>query len=187
MDEKTMSAIAIGFAGKIGSGKTTLSGKVSETLAWPYVSFGNYVRNVARQRGLAESREVLQEIGAALVSSDPEMFCREVLSQANWQPGSPLVIDGVRHKEVVEALRRLVAPSSLRIVYIELADEVRESRLPEEGINDATQLQRIETHSTEVQVKTVLPESADLIVDGGKELDHLVNEVVEWVRLKTLS
>jgi hypothetical protein len=86
---------------------------------------------------------------------------------------------------VVETLRRLVAPSSLRIVYIELADEVREYRLPEEGINDAAQLQRIETHSTEVQVKTVLPESADLIVDGGKELDDLVHEIVNWVQSQT--
>jgi dephospho-CoA kinase len=180
-----MNTIAIGFAGKIGSGKTTLSSKVSETLAWPYVSFGNHVRNVARQRGLDESREVLQEIGASLVSSDPGLFCREVLSQADWQPGLPIVIDGIRHVEVVEVLRRLIAPSSLRVVYIEVADGVREARLPEEGINNATQLMQIETHSTEVQVRTVLPESADLIVDGSKELDDLVNEIVDWVRSQT--
>lgn len=176
-----MGAIVVGFAGKIGSGKTTLSSRVAESLGWPYASFGAYVRAVAHQRGLDESREVLQEIGASLVK-DPETFCREILDQAAWRPGSPLIIDGVRHVEVVEALRRLVAPSSLRIVFIQVTDKARVSRLPEEEIKGVTQLQKLETHSTEVQVRTVLPELADLIVDGDKEPGELVEEVVNWVR-----
>jgi dephospho-CoA kinase len=174
-------SIVLGFAGKIASGKSAVSRKVADALGWPYVSFGNYVRTIARQRGLDESRRTLQNIGASLVSDNFEQFCWSVLGQADWNPGQPLVIDGVRHIEIVETLRRIISPSTLRIIYIEVDEDVRETRLSEEGIWDSEQLRRIETHSTEVQVQSVLPETADLIVDGNKSVDILVDGILAWV------
>jgi hypothetical protein len=113
------------FAGRLASGKSTLSAGVAGALGWPYVSFGEYVRQVARSRGLDWSRHVLQELGAALIGQDCEGFCRAVLGQTDWDPGQPLVIDGLRHVEAVDVLRQLVAPSTLLLIFITVNEPAR--------------------------------------------------------------
>ncbi|HKQ09500.1 MAG TPA: metallophosphoesterase [Blastocatellia bacterium] len=172
-------AVILGFAGKIGSGKSTLSSKVAEALGWPYVSFGDYVRSVARQRGLEESRRTLQEIGESLINEGCDEFCRTVLGQADWIPGQSLIVDGLRHAEIVNVLRRIVFPSQLYIIYIEVTEGLRASRLSERN-EDAKQPGLIDSHSTEAQVQSVLPGISDLFVDGNKPLDLLVDEVLSW-------
>ena len=47
-----MNSLVIGFSGKKGSGKTELSNALSKSLGWKHVGFGDYVRDVCRQRGL---------------------------------------------------------------------------------------------------------------------------------------
>jgi len=39
--------------------------------------------------------------------------------------GEPLVIDGIRHEEVIESLRKLVAPLEMRVVYLDVDDKQR--------------------------------------------------------------
>ena len=113
-----MKSIIIGFSGKIGSGKTTLSMAVAKALNWPHASFGNYVREVVRQRGIEESRKVLQEIGASLVEN-PDEFCHSLLEQSGWKPGQHLIVDGVRHAKIVDALHRATEPSRVFLVFVE--------------------------------------------------------------------
>ncbi|MDQ3694453.1 MAG: AAA family ATPase [Chloroflexota bacterium] len=179
-----MSDLVIAFAGAIGSGKTTLSNAVCEALDCPRVGFGDYVRQVARSRGLDDSRQVLQNVGASLVDGGVDRLCRAVLSQADWRPGTSLVIDGVRHVEVMESLRRLVAPSELRLVFVAVDDPTRLSRLVTEDIADKHDLDRVDDHSTEAQVRSALPTIADLVVTGGGSPDELAAlillRVQEW-------
>ena len=161
-----MKSIVIGFAGKIASGKSTLSERFAEEMGWPYVSFGDYVRTVARQRGEDDSqREILQQIGASLVEQDCEGFCRAVLQQAQWQSGEPLVIDGIRHIEVKQVLENLVAPSKFVLIYISVDEQIRRQRLHHEGIDDPERIERIESASTEIQAKAELPKAADFTLD----------------------
>jgi len=180
-----MRPIILAFAGGIASGKSVLSAAVAKALGWPRISFGDYARTEARRRGLGESREVLQNVGASLIEEGWEPFCRAVLAQAVWQPGQSLVVDGVRHAEVVQELQRLVAPSKLLLVFVATSEPVRKSRLRERNMADYRKLQRIESHSTEAQVKTVLPEMADLTVDGTKSIDTLLQEIEAWVHQYT--
>ena len=77
-----MDHVALGFSGKIGSGKTTISEYVANLLSWPKVSFGDYVREIARQQKTDLSRSALQTIGASLVEQDCEGFCRSVLAKS---------------------------------------------------------------------------------------------------------
>ncbi len=156
-----MTGIVLGFAGPIGSGKTTVSTAVAEALGWSRVGFGDFLREEARSRKLDDSsREVLQAIGEALIGAGWEEFCRAVLAQVNWMPGRSLVIDGIRHVEALAALRRIVAPTPLLLVYLEAADTARESRLRDKGIDDERR-RRIESHSTEIEVMTMLLGFAD--------------------------
>jgi dephospho-CoA kinase len=172
-----MDAVVLGLSGKIASGKSTVAISFAQAVGLPHVSFGDYIRAVARQQGREESREVLQEIGAQLIENEIEGFCQAVLAQAEWQPGQSLVVDGIRHVEVQSVLRRLVAPSNLILVYIAVDEQTRKARLREEGIITEEQEERIEAHSTEKQVITVLPFIADEILDGTQPVPSLVEKL----------
>ena len=177
-----MKPIVLGFAGKIASGKSTLSKEISQHLGWQYISFGDYVRTVARSRNLEESREVLQNLGASLIDLGVEKFCQSVLAQVNWKPLQPLVIDGIRHVEVVKILRRIISPLEFRLVFICIDEKILNARLNERNIIHYQNYQDIETHSTEVQVQNLLPTIADLTVDGTKKTEELVQEIVSWMQ-----
>ena len=177
--------LVLAFAGRIASGKSTLSTGVARALGWPRVSFGDSVRQVARRRGLEESRAVLQEVGATLIAQGWEAFCHAVLGQVAWAPGQPLIVDGIRHAEALEVLRQLVAPSELRLVFIAVNEPTRATRLRQREIPDRETVQRVEEHSTEAQVGTVLPGMADFLVDGARPLEGLLQEIVRWVQQHT--
>jgi dephospho-CoA kinase len=175
--------IILAFAGGLGSDKSTVSSAVAEELGWPRTSFGAYVRAIAQVRKRkAWAREVQQDVGEQLVKEECESFCRAVLSHPRWQSGQPLVVDGIRHVEVLERLRRMVAPQTIRLFFIDVALEERAARLRDEGVDDPAQLRRIESHSTETQVRTVLPHMADLVVDGDRSIEIVARDVVSWVR-----
>jgi cytidylate kinase len=129
-----LKSIIIGFSGKIGSGKTTISTAVAEALNWPHASFGDYVREVGRERGIEESRKVLQEIGASLVEN-PDEFCLSLLELSGWKPGQHLVVDGVRHAKIVDALHRTTKPSRVFLVFVEVNEKVRKKRIQNQKDN----------------------------------------------------
>jgi dephospho-CoA kinase len=100
----------IAFAGRIGAGKSSVAKALADHLGWKLASFGAYVRTVVSSRGLSLSRESLQAVGEELEAKDTTALCRAVLNAAFWQPGEPLVIEGIRHVRVLEILKTLVAP-----------------------------------------------------------------------------
>lgn len=176
-----MKPIVLGFAGSIASGKSTLSIEVASSLEWQRVSFGDYVRTLAQTQGLGDSREVLQAVGASLINHGMEQFCRAVLAQVNWQPGQPLVIDGIRHAEIVPILRQIVAPIDFCLIFVAVSEPIREARLRLRGLSSRQQWQQLEAHSTEAQVETVLAEMADLTIDSTRKIEDLVLEIVDWI------
>jgi len=131
---------------------------------------------------LGESREALQDAGASLVEQGWDQFCRSVVAQAGWEPGQPLVIDGIRHAEAMDSLRALVAPAVLYLVFVDADRATREARLRERGDVDREQLERIERHSTELQLQTIVPSMANLTVDGTRPVRDLVREIAGWVQ-----
>lgn len=177
---RALEPVVLAFAGRVASGKSTLAREVANALDWKRASFGDYVRIVANSQGLEPSREVLQDLGESLAKA-PEEFCRAMLAHFGWQSGEPLVIDGVRHREVVEALRRIVAPLELRLIFVDISEEQRRERLARKGDVDAHRMPQIEKHSTEKQVGAVLHDIADLRVSTGSGLGDVVREIVTWV------
>jgi hypothetical protein len=129
---------------------------------------------------------VLQDIGATLIEQGWEGFCRAVLSQVDWEPGQPIVIDGIRHVEAIDTLRQLVAPSKLLLVFVDISDLEHEARLRQRGLTKDEKLQRVETHSTEAQVRAMLPGIADFTVDGTQPIDRLLHQIVTWSQQDTV-
>ncbi len=170
------------FTGKTGSGKTTLAKQVAEILEANYVSLGDFVRREAIQRGAEPSRHNLQRVGESLIAEGWEKFCGAALTQSGWSPGRPLVVDGLRHVEALRAIRAIIDPSTVRLVYVAIEDSVRFRRLHMR--DDATELSNMneDAYSTEEQVSHLLRPMADLVVDGSNELLGLALEVASWLR-----
>jgi cytidylate kinase len=179
-----MKAIVIGFSGGISSGKSTLSKSLANSLDIVRVSFGDRVRAIAKDMGLSESREQLQALGESLIDKDLDQFCLSVLTQAEWQSGQSLIVDGIRHLQVLEMVSQLVAPLPMLLVYVSTEEAVRvERQLSKEGM-EQKQLQYIDTHSTEIQVHNVLQDHADLIVDGSISVEEASQIILNWLESK---
>jgi dephospho-CoA kinase len=171
--------VVVCLSGGIGSGKTEVSRQLAERLACARASFGDYVRAVARSRGVEETRERLQALGEELVTENLRSFCVAALELAGWQRGSVLVVDGIRHLEALEMMRALVAPVPVILVHLGTPDDVRAARLSASRAHDAARLSVLDQHSTEVQVKDRLRECADVVLDGTLSVDALVASILE--------
>jgi dephospho-CoA kinase len=176
-----MNTTVIGIAGGISSGKSTVSEAVATALGCPRVSFGEYVKAITRERALADIRENWQSVGESLVEDDVKEFCAAVLAQVSWKPGMSLVIDGIRHVSVLNTLRAMVAPSDLRLIYISLDKAIRKQRYRRSWPQERP-IEEVEQHSTERQVRTILRNEAQLVVDGKQSVKELVRQLLPWAQ-----
>jgi dephospho-CoA kinase len=171
----------IAFAGKIGSGKTTITKSLADALGWSRASFGDYVRKVVRERKLEESRVVLQRVGTELLRADPRDFCRLVLVTAGWRAGQDLLIDGLRHEETIEIIRQLTQAETVQVVFVRISEEVRLGRLVGYEESDPSCRAIVEAHSSEAQVTSNLAKSANFAVDNDGPLPGTISEILKWI------
>ena len=168
----------IAFAGPTKSGKTTLAKKLAATLGFGFGSFGERVRKEAARRGLRHaSRKQLQTLGEEMVKSDKNTFCQEVLQDADFRPGHGLVLDGIRHIDILSLIKDLVRPQTVRLVYVEspVADRVKRNR------SDLPQIQEIDSHPVERDAAR-LKSAADLFLDTSKEEQATFQTLLQWAK-----
>jgi dephospho-CoA kinase len=175
----------LSFAGPIEAGKTTVSSIVAIRLNVPRISFGEYLRGVARARGMQLTREILQALGDQYVTSDVRAFCGKVLEQHPWQPGKPLIIDGVRHVEVLDSLCELLSPARAYLIYINVDRTTQTKRLKEGPLPHEKTLDELEQHPTERQVRSRLSDRAALVLDGTQDPDDSARKVIEFLASKS--
>jgi cytidylate kinase len=180
-------ATIVAFAGRIGAGKSSVAKALADNLGWKLASFGAFVRTAASSRGLSLSRESLQAVGEELEATDATALCRAVLDAGSWQPGQPLVIEGIRHVRVLEILKTLVAPQPVVFVYLVGDEEQRRSRLRERGTGEADRLEAVEAHPTEQDVLTHLPKLADLALSsaGGLSESDMATKIEQRFSLRS--
>lgn len=165
------------FSGSIGSGKSTLSFRLSKELNCKYASFGDYVRKQAIMVGISNpTRAQLQEIGERLISNGVKDFCQAVLQDIGWESGKPLVIDGVRHFDVLENLSKIFYPHKLFLIYLEVDEKTRIDRLVGRGRDEI--LQEEAEHSTEIEVRETLREKADCVVNSSFGVEDNIQSIL---------
>lgn len=178
MNTKTGRVIVI--SGGICSGKSRVAACLSQKLQCSIGSFGNAVRSIATARGIEHTRDYLQTLGEEMVGSKPEDLCEAMLSLANWSKTSDLVVEGMRHKHMMDLLRSLVLPSSSKLVFLDVSKSVRQDRLLlRDGKGD---LEELEKHSTERQVLTELLQAADHIIDGDRDSNSVCEDILNALR-----
>ena len=171
----------IAVAGRIRSGKSALTHRLSKLMLWRRVSFGGFLKHVAAAQGLSDTRESLQELGKQYVSDGVEVFVDRLLTHAQWKPGDPMVIDGIRHLSVLQALRDRVRPLPVVLVFIDLGEQERQYRLDSLGL-PASETVAWDQHPTELDV--VIPDrlrmNADFVVDGDQATEDMAQMVLAW-------
>lgn len=81
----------------------------------------------------------------------------------------------------MSSLRQLVAPLEARLVFLSIDEQERIRRLQQREDSSEPRMRAIEEHSTEKQVKDVLPAEADLNIDTCEEPELVVQRIVEWI------
>jgi cytidylate kinase len=171
-----MAGLVVCFAGQIGSGKTSVSRRLEDALAWPRAAFGEYLRTeVSRRGGDPESREQLQNLGQMLVDKDPSRFCNSVMRSSGFKPGGYLLLDGIRHTAIQRIAAELARPSETKLVYLAASKDGRLERVASRA-DGASDFVRASTHRVEAELQTSLPQIADIVIDSTTLLDEVVNE-----------
>ena len=120
-----------------------------------------------------------KELGQSLVQRDAAGFTKAVISNVGFKSG--VVVDGVRHLEILQALQRLAAPLPVHLIYVDTAEQVRIQRLAQRGMT-VDEIRTADSHSTEAQVSGALRQKAALHTRGDGDTSETVDAIVEWLK-----
>ena len=152
----------IGLSGQSGSGKTSLARALATTIQGDIVSFGSYVRAEAQRCGKEESRSTLQDLGQALIQEyGADVFVQRVLDHGKSREGACILLDGVRHVAIWQAIQRMTPKNVL--IFISLDEAQRMERLRARDHLDTPTLEQIMHHSIEKD-SPLLQAMADLVL-----------------------
>jgi cytidylate kinase len=165
--------LVLGLSGYRGSGKSTIASYLALSKGFAVVSFGDFVRSEAKRRGIEQSVESLQTLGAQLVQEWGILnFSARVLGQE--PPDRDVVVDGIRHVDALHALRELSAPRRFVSVFVDVGDLERRRRLQERDNNDGISR---DNHVVESEVRR-LRELADFVISATNgEAERLIHEL----------
>jgi cytidylate kinase len=170
----------IAFSGSSHTGKTTLARLLASHLQCKFASFGEYVRSEASRKAIPRpSRRDLQDMGQNLVERDLVPFCRAVLAAADFRPGDRLILDGVRHKEVLQTISKLSQGQPVALIYLHTALKNRMAR--DESSASEQDLQLEDSHKVESQVHSELRELADLVVETSQGPSSTLSHILSWI------
>jgi adenylate kinase family enzyme len=176
-----LSPAVVALTGRAASGKSTISRELSRRTGWVRVSYGEWVRAEAVRRGLDESRESLQILGAELVEADLEGFLRTVMISYGWQPGNPAILDSIRYRRALGVLQRLVRPLPLVTVFVDLGNEERIRRMNASGeVADKDYLATVDGRRTETDWVD-LRMRAHICVDGRNRPDDSAERILRLI------
>jgi cytidylate kinase len=172
--------LVLGIAGTLRSGKSSLADELATRLAIPLVSFGGYVREQARTRGIPLSRSNLQELGVQLIAElGWRSFVVRVLETVGDDSAQSMIVEGIRHRAALVTLTDLVGARSMVCIGVRTDVDTRLERLTQE---ERVSFSSVAQHSTEVEVEGLLHDSCDLIVNGSKPPQQLADEVIDWLQ-----
>jgi dephospho-CoA kinase len=172
-----MKPFVIGLSGKRGSGKTSVSQVLASRLNVKLVQFSQLVKTKALVMGYSNEIDDLQIVGE-LLAKNPNDFCQELLSFCNWNLRESLIIDGIRHLQIVNVLKESVSPCPFFLISITLDETFRYERLIKRDNYTKKQITEFDSHSTEQQIELLIQES-DLVVNGNHSVETIVSIIID--------
>ncbi len=168
----------VGLSGGIASGKTTVGVALAAGIPGSFVcSFGDVVSARTLSEGLPLVRSELQRVGAEMIAEGWSGFVDSLLAAVPLGV-RVLIVDGIRHVEPLDELRRRYPDSPMTIVFLRSKSGVVEARMT--ARNEApTAL----SHKVEASVGDV-ERIADVIVEAGSEIEDAVRQIRQAVDAK---
>jgi cytidylate kinase len=168
----------IAFSGLPQTGKTTLARLLARELKCKFVSFGDFVRQEAISRGIPNAtRQELQDLGQSLVTKDVRDFCEKVLGTVKFSIGEQIVLDGVRHKEVLHVISEIAVGEPIKLIYVTVSKKTRSYRTRQD-----LDLDSIDAHIVESEAKAQLRSIADLVIENESNESEALLALVNWIR-----
>ena len=96
------------------------------------------------------------------MEDDPRAFCSAVLDRSTGAATAPLVIDGLRHVQILPILKGLLPDRDFNLIFVESRPDVRSKRW--EGHPSEEEIALIDAHPVEKDLAQ-LRQKSDLIVD----------------------
>lgn len=178
--------VVIVLSGAIGSRRSELADKLAARLHWPRVKFSDYIKERIGEAGDdPEDRLLQQQYGQRLVQNQLKLFVEGVLAMNDgWQADGNLVIDGLRHVEVLLMLKEVLPPPpATRLYYVHVRPDPlkRESGARDRGIQEQD-MYRYDQALSEAQMNRILPAYADLEVDASLGIGLNVQDIEQHLR-----
>lgn len=183
--------VVITLSGAIGSRRAELARRLGERLGWPAVKFSDFIKHRIEVDGEdAGDRLLQQQYGQRLVQNHLSEFVCGVLDMAppGWTGPGNLIVDGLRHVEVLLELRRAVREAcGATVFYVHVRPDPleREAGALQRGIPEQD-LYRYDRALSEAQMNRILPAYADLEVDGALGPGLNLQDVQERLRARGL-
>lgn len=169
------------FAGHTGSGKTSISKPFALSQGLKWTSFGNVVRFEAARLGMStEDKRVLQTIGQKMVENEPEHFCDLVFESLGADSNSIGVLDGLRHKLILDLLLDRVGDKYLKLAYVDVDNIIRHQRLFDSRGWLKEQCEEYDADVTEIELISFIRPNADVIIDNSGSLSESLAQVDIW-------
>jgi len=172
----------VAFSGRMASGKSKLARRFAEDKRCLLVSFGAFVRAECKRREITPTRGSLQDVGFDLFRAlGAETLLSEALACTGANEFPDIVLDGVRHADMLLAIRRRW-PSAV-LVYADASASLRYQRFCQREEDKTTSFDdfcRLDEHPIERGV-TVLKSEADVVVDMSTDFDAVYRDLLSAI------
>lgn len=123
-------------SGKIASGKTTIATELAKAYWGTQYSISDYLKEELKRRGIdSPNRTQLQDIGEQIMSIGWGFFADEFLEFIKYDPAKLYFIDGLRHKELFDAIKIRCQTKTPFLIFISASETILRMRLNERGEN----------------------------------------------------
>jgi dephospho-CoA kinase len=167
--------VFIGFAGRMGSGKTSAASYLSSKYRFQYIRYSQVLQEWREASG--ENREHLQRLGWDVMAGGLQGELNNRLIAALDRSRSA-AIDGMRHRVDFDKLYSSFG-FAFGMVFLEAGEERRYARLRQRFANFAA-FQTADSHPVEASVDDLRPLAA-LTISNENSLDYLHQQLDKWI------
>jgi hypothetical protein len=170
----------IGFSALANGGDKEIAQSIAKDRNMNSVSFGAWLKKRAKESGRQVDRRSLQLFGQQLIHDKGELsLCLDVLEAIpETLADQVLVIEGIRHIKVLEAMRALFGSERFFLTYVHRPENRRIELLKDENLSDA-QVADVLRDPTEKELPSLreranltVAATGDLVADAKRITDY---------------